>query len=775
MGLNLSNKVSADDLQNMDSTRNPPEYESGFEPNGGNEMSDAEFESMFDSSDDEFGDLFGDSGGSSDPFASSSNDPFASSGNNPFASSGNDPFASSSNDPFASSSGNVFGGSIYGSNIQQNQNQNTGKFDGVVNGGLELVKDTWSILVELVQSVKTRSVDDFGYLGRNIIIYGGMFLPIGLVTGIIGTLAGLSVISFKGLGFTLTFAGGFMLGIGTIMMGSAAFLLERFGGGENNDVSDIPDVGNTVNDDATNDLEDNIDAVYDDLFGDDFDALFENESDDTSDSNEENDSYFDMDEEDELDISDGDDSMSIDSSFDFDSNLDNVKDNQVLSRETLFNTFKQLLPVVTPDFANKTEIYNGSDEFRNLEAICMKAMAYVINVENFMEINSKLENAYKTLFVYELRMKRIPKIKSNNIDALATEIENYIRDNANDVSKQVSISIEGDFYKILITTGDSAVVSMGDIFKNEEYCNFFKNTKNKLPMITGINDLGEVICEDAKIFDTMLIAGRPRSGKSWYVLSILASMMLFNTPEDVMFIIVDPKESVMFKTLALMPHVVGLHTDKKILQIMDEIIDVEAPRRISLLEENKVDDIWALRDKGVKLPILYLVIDEYITVKNNLGDAATELDAKLQNMISRLPYVGIRLIFVPHRATGVVNKTNRTMLQYTACVRGDTDDINDTLGIKNWKRPLVKPGDIAVKNSSSQQAIFVRGSALTNTDSNNTKFIEMAAKAFYKMGVDIPDMSHMTLCCTRDNEYIQQQLYDNGNRVQFGASRVFND
>ena len=33
---------------------------------------------------------------------------------------------------------------------------------------------------------------------------------------------------------------------------------------------------------------------------------------------------------------------------------------------------------------------------------------------------------------------------------------------------------------------------------------------------------------DAKYYDTMLIAGKPRSGKSWYVLSILMSLMLFN-------------------------------------------------------------------------------------------------------------------------------------------------------------------------------------------------------------------------------------------------------
>ena len=443
-----------------------------------------------------------------------------------------------------------------------------------------------------------------------------------------------------------------------------------------------------------------------------------------------------------------------------------------MSRQTLVNTFCTLFPQNTVKFADKKSIVVDSNDWKTLETICMKALANLANC-TIEEVNSQLESAEETLFAYELRVKRINKVKKP--DDLAKEIEIYMKDDENP-NVAVTASISGDFYNIIISKGENPVVTFGDVFKLDYCKDFFLNEKNKLPMITGITDLGKVILDDAKNFDTMLIAGKPRSGKSWYVLSILMSLMLFNTPEDVMFIIVDPKESNLFKTMSLMPHVCGLHNDKEILKILDDIIEVEAPRRKKLLVDNRCDDIWALRKKGIKLPVLYLVIDEYITVINNLDkDQQKEFDGKIQTLISQLPSQGIRLLFVPHRATGVVNKTNRTMLQFTAAVRADVDDVIDTLGIQKWTRALTKPGDIALKSSSMPTATFVKGAALTTDDAENAEFIENAAKVFYKMGVDIPDTSNMLVASNRNEAEIQSLLGSSSNRVQYDASNILND
>lgn len=785
----LDGKVSEEDRQRVNDIRNPPQYEAGFE-GGGDGFDDIfgssgggdgfNMDDIFGTAGGDSGDPFGNSGSSGDPFGQTNNGGFGGS-SSPFGSSnafgatnGSDPFNASGGNNTAGGQNNVFGNSSFGGNNPFNspfgqQNPSTQQetkpdiFDRVVDTGAETAKGIGEILAELFKSLRLRSADDFGYLSRNSIITGLVMVVIGIVVGIIGTVSGITMLSFNGIGIQSILSGGLLFATGMVGLGTSALILEKIGRRNAGTIENIDNIP-AGEDNFTDDYENNIGDEMDDLFSDDEMAeLFGDEmSTETSNfGSQDVEETFETD----MDISNEE--------LDFETQLAAVNENQFISRENLFNTFKQMLPKCTPQFSEKKEIDKSSGDFSTLETICLKALANIANCQ-LEEVNSYLDTAYESFFSYELRLKRVNKVKK--VDDLAKEIEAYMKDSSDDDSVNATVDIEGDFYKILVTKGVTAVVTFGDVFTQDYCCDFYLNTKNKLPMIVGIDELGKVIVDDAKNFDTMLIAGKPRSGKSWYVLSVLMSLMLFNSPEDVQLCIIDPKESNLFKTIALMPHVCGLHNDERILEILDDIIEIEAPRRKHLLAENRCDDIWALRKKGINLPILYVVIDEYITVINNLDkDGQKEFDNKIQILISQLPSQGVRLIFVPHRAMGIVNKTNRTMLQYTAAVRADTADVIDTLGIQKWNRALTMPGDIAVKTATMKNATYVRGAALTNDDGDNTIFIETAAKVFYKMGVDIPDMSNMRIATNRDEEYIKNELAGNANRVQFNADDIDNE
>lgn len=769
------NNVSEADKQRVSDMRNHPQYESGFEDESGGDGSEEDlFNDMFGD-----GDGFGDFGNDNDGFdsftsgGSDSSSSFRSDGfgngtfnngnNNGF---GNNTFSSNGFGTNTFNSNNTFGNTGFGGfgaqPQQQQQQAQPDRMDAVVDASVDLAKDFGSVLGEMFHSIKLRNADDFGYLSRNLIMAGAGFAAAGIVLSLIGLAGQIGVLRFFGFSHNLVFCGALSLCSGIIGMGTSALVLMKVGGeiAENDNVDSLQDIPDS-DDNHTQEYSDNIDDILNDLFQDEDDSGF---IDDTSelqeDEPEEQGESLELEEDEAPEMDPG--------PLDLTDALDNIRDNQVISRETLFNTFKPLFPTNTRGFSDVTEIEPDSDVFNTLETYCIKALAILANCEE-EEVNSELCSAKENYFSYELRLKRINKVKRT--DMLATEIENYMRSSSDDDSVNATVSIEGDFYKIIVTKGVTAVVTFGDVFQQQYCCDFFLNAKNQLPMIAGINELGEVMLEDAKIFDTMMIAGKPRSGKSWYVLGVLASLMLFNPPESVQFIIVDPKGSHLFKTLALMPHVCGLHDDSHILDILDDIINVEAPRRKELLDAHEVDDIWGLRKKGVMLPVLYLVIDEYMSVLGNLGkDRKEEFDTKIKILISQLPSLGIRLIFVPHRAMGVVDKTNRTMIQFAAAVRANVDDVKDTLSIQKWSRALTNQGDVAIKSSSMKNAMFVRGAALTTSDESNSTFIETAAKAFYKMGVDLPDMSTMRFAVNRDEDAIREQLVGNGNRIQYDAA-----
>lgn len=757
MALNIGGNLSDDDRDRVRNIKNPPAFEAGDDfgmfDSGGSGGGD-----IFDSLDDIFGDS---SSGSSwgdlgSPSESNNNDWL-----NPTNTNNANTWGNGNNN-------NTWGNGFNNQNQQQNQQVPTkDNFDKAIDFSTDGLMTLGRILIELLKSIKNRTADDFGYYSTNLMRTGflGLGISIGLV--IVAWLAKVGFLGLKGIGGTSILSMGLTAGTGMICLGIAAIQISSADRDSAPAVQSLPDTGESFQDDATDDYEDELGDIMEDLFGSpDSDELEIEDSggdmfDDFSNSG--------SNPMDDIAIPDfGDKELE---KIDFKQELDTIGENRVITRKLLVDTWLNFLPLNNPDFAVKKRLDEDSSEFQDLETVCLKAMATVLKME-MEEVKSSLKSAYETFYSYELRMKRVKGL-TKTAD-LAYEIENYLKERPNDTSVNATIDIVGDDYYIVVTKGVKAVVTMGDCFKQETVKSFFLDIKNHLPMITGITELGEVIIDNAKNFDTMLIAGKPRSGKSWYVLSILLSLMMFNSPEDVQFIIVDPKESNLFNTLALMPHVAGLHNDEQILQLMDDIITNEAPRRKKLLSDHKVDDIWGLRKKGVKVPILYLVMDEYITIRTNLGELSKQLDSKMQVMISQLPSLGIRLIFVPHRSTGIVDKTNRTMLQFTCAIRADIDEINETLGIKGWKRPLTNPGDIAIKTSSNPEATFVRGAAITTSDEENAELIETIAKAFYKMGVDLPDMSSLELAANRDENKIREEL-GQSSRVQYNADNVFDN
>ena len=761
----LSNKVSREDVEKVRSIRNPPEYEPGFEPDddigGGGDIDD--FDSLFE--DDIFDDLssdfgYGDSSGGS---GGESLDDVFGSGDDFFGSSGGDSF-----DSIFSTGNSVFGGtnSLGG----QSKEYQRDKFDDIIDESGAALLSIGRIIKELINSLKNRNADDFAYLSRNLIVTGGALVGVSIVLMIIGAVGDVAILTAKGLGGHLVGCGMLSVGTGLAGIGFSAIKVANMNSEELRDIDAVNDVSEFISDDSTDDYEDNIGDILDDIFEDEGQLMAELEEDLGLDDWEEDvdseevyqpdfNSFSSQEEEQEQEV-------------DYGKALESVAENSVISRDLLLNTFKGFLPTHTPDFADKTEIYPDAQEFQTIETICLKVLANITNKE-LEEIDSWVESLHETYFSYEIRLKRIRGL--NKLDEIEREMEAYFRESSTDTSVNATADIEGDFYKIIVTKGTNALVTFGDMIRQDYVYDYFLDTGNELPLLVGVSELGEVILEDARDFDTMMIAGKPRSGKSWYVLSILMSIMMFNSPEKAQFVVVDPKESNLFKTLSLMPHVCGIHNDENILEIMRDIIDNEGTRRKKLLSDNKCDDIWALWDKGIKLPVLYLVIDEVITVKNNLGSLDKEFDALMQTMISQLPSQGIKLIFVPHRATGVISKTNRTMISFSAAVRSNIEDVKDILDIKQWNRALTSQGDVAIKTNNREKGLYVRGGALTKSDEENTELIINVAKAFYRMGVDLPDMSALQVAANRDEDYIRRELLEDGYRVQFNAANVLND
>ncbi|HXL90519.1 MAG TPA: FtsK/SpoIIIE domain-containing protein [Streptosporangiaceae bacterium] len=159
-----------------------------------------------------------------------------------------------------------------------------------------------------------------------------------------------------------------------------------------------------------------------------------------------------------------------------------------------------------------------------------------------------------------------------------------------------------------------------------------------------------------------LIAGTTGSGKSELLQSLVASLAVANRPDEMTFVLVDYKGGSAFSECVRLPHTVGMVTDLDPHLVERALVSLSAEltRREHILAAADAKDIedYQLvqeRTRGVPMPRLVIVIDEFASMARDLPDFVTGL----VNIAQRGRSLGIHLILATQRPSGVVSQDIR--------------------------------------------------------------------------------------------------------------------
>ena len=196
----------------------------------------------------------------------------------------------------------------------------------------------------------------------------------------------------------------------------------------------------------------------------------------------------------------------------------------------------------------------------------------------------------------------------------------------------------------------------------------FADSDLNLPLLLGKDAAGVPIVADLTKMPHLLIAGSTGSGKSVCINTIITSMLMTRSPEELKLILVDPK-MVELSTFEDIPHLLNpVITDPKKAPAALEWLVRKMDQRYDLLSKVGVRDLKSFNDlehedrynrlieKGVsheeadevpkKLPYMVIVIDE-------LADLMMTSSKEVENSIIRLAQksraVGIHLILATQR------------------------------------------------------------------------------------------------------------------------------
>lgn len=418
--------------------------------------------------------------------------------------------------------------------------------------------------------------------------------------------------------------------------------------------------------------------------------------------------------------------------------VDTYIDKGMITRQFLYDNIVPCLKSLNSNFDKVKVIDEDSEEFDKWDMYIQKS-AEVLQPGN-SEDYPVLVSAKEKLFYIQLEVERVKWLK--NIQAFVDEIVNVYAFDADTHKVREGVYglgvASGDRIWIKIMKGASAFVSLKDTYARVK--DIILDSSNYLPIVLGIGSDGQVIWKDFKKMYSLLVTGKPRTGKSWFIKCVLAQMMFWLKPSQLQFVLLDPKGDTSDFNDIKTPHVRKfVSTDKAIVDELRYIVNVEAPRRKKIMKDmgGYIDFLDLKRDHPeLDFPMLYVVIDEVVTLSERMDkEVKSEFQALLAQFVSQLPALGLRIFMVPHVVKNdIIKKTTSDLIPCRISVMGDPDHIESSTGTKpkDFPQRLTTMGDMAVRLDNNPTE-FVHGAVLSDTNEGVKELYAFLARFWSKI------------------------------------------
>jgi DNA segregation ATPase FtsK/SpoIIIE, S-DNA-T family len=242
-------------------------------------------------------------------------------------------------------------------------------------------------------------------------------------------------------------------------------------------------------------------------------------------------------------------------------------------------------------------------------------------------------------------------------------------------------------------------------------------SKTKLTVALGKGAGGESIVGDLAKMPHLLIAGATGSGKTVCIHSLICCLLLYNTPGDVRFIMIDPKrvELTSYNSLPHLATPVIVDTNRALLALrgLSQEMDKRYQTLAAVRGARNIEAYNKMRPRE-KLPYLVLVIDELADLMMTSGE---EVEHTLCRLAQLARAVGIHLIVATQRpsvdvVTGLIKANFPTRISFAVTSQVDSRTILDSGGAEK----LLGRGDMLYMPTEAAKPKRLQGCFLSDAE-----------------------------------------------------------